>query len=189
MEALSYGILLLGLIFDIILILLVIVSVLLIYSLLQITIEHKTFESGIMRLVGLTKAGYLQSIFLQSTLFVLPSIVCAFLASPVALHYLFKKLGVPVVNNYFDLPIPAMRACVIGLFLGLCIPAISSIVPILNALSRSLSDSLNVQRSKTKGEVITVSDSKTNVLPYLLFGFLCILYGVSIFFLLPYSLL
>ena len=43
MQILSYGILLLGLIFDIILILLIIVSVLLIYSLLMITVEHKTF--------------------------------------------------------------------------------------------------------------------------------------------------
>jgi len=34
-----------------------------------------------------------------------------------------------------------------------------------------------------------VDDGKTNVLPYLLFGFITVLYGVSIFFLLPYSLL
>ncbi len=34
-----------------------------------------------------------------------------------------------------------------------------------------------------------MDDGKTNVLPYLLFGFITVLYGVSIFFLLPYSLL
>lgn len=129
MQILSYGILLLGLIFDIILILLIIVSVLLIYSLLMITVEHKTFESGIMRLIGLTKAGYVQSILLQSTLFVLPSIVCAFFASPAALYFLFKKLDVPA-NTTFLLPIPALEACLIGLFLGICIPAVSSIIPI-----------------------------------------------------------
>jgi len=48
---------------------------------------------------------------------------------------------------------------------------------------------LDVERSKTQGEVITLNDSKTKVLPYLLFGLICILYGVSIYFLLPYSLL
>jgi len=48
---------------------------------------------------------------------------------------------------------------------------------------------LNVERSKTQGEVITVNDGKTKELPYLLFGLICILYGVSIYFLLPYSLL
>jgi hypothetical protein len=34
-----------------------------------------------------------------------------------------------------------------------------------------------------------VDDGKTNVLPYLLFGFITVIYGVSIFFFLPYSLL
>lgn len=34
-----------------------------------------------------------------------------------------------------------------------------------------------------------MDDGKTNVLPYLLFGFITVLYGVSIYFLLPYSLL
>ena len=52
----------LGLIFDIIIILFVIVSILLIYSLLMITIETKTFESGIMRLVGLSSNGYVSMI-------------------------------------------------------------------------------------------------------------------------------
>jgi len=88
-----------------------------------------------MRLVGLAKAGYLQSIFLQSSLFVIPSIVCAFLASPAVLYFLFNRLGVPVtegvkVTSTFDLPIPAVKACFIGLLLGICIPAVSSIVPI-----------------------------------------------------------
>jgi ABC-type antimicrobial peptide transport system permease subunit len=89
MQILSYAILLLGLIFDIVLILLVIVSILLVYSLLMITVEHKTFESGIMRLIGLSKSGYVASIFMQASLFVVPSIVCAFLASVPALYYLY----------------------------------------------------------------------------------------------------
>lgn len=92
MQILSFAILLLGLIFDIILILLVIVSILLIYSLLMITVEHKTFDSGIMRLVGLTKAGYVASILMQAALFVLPSIVCAFLNSVPALYLIYKTL-------------------------------------------------------------------------------------------------
>jgi ABC-type antimicrobial peptide transport system permease subunit len=95
----------------------------------MITVEHKTFESGIMRLIGLTKAGYVSSIFMQASLFVLPSIVCAFLASAPALYYLFKKLISSEIST-FILPIPSLEACLIGLFLGLCIPAISSIVPI-----------------------------------------------------------
>ena len=47
----------LGLIFDIIILLFVILSVLLIYSLLMISVETKTFEIGVMRMVGLSKGG------------------------------------------------------------------------------------------------------------------------------------
>ena len=129
MELLSYAILLLGTIFDVVIILLVIVSVLLIYSLLMINIEEKTFESGIMRLVGLTKAGYISSIFLQATLFVLPSIVCAFAASVPALYYLYKYMLNTQISASL-LPIPTLEAMIIGLFLGICIPAVSSIIPI-----------------------------------------------------------
>ena len=49
------SILFIGLIFDILLIMFVVVAVLLIYSLLMISVETKTHEIGIMRLVGLSK--------------------------------------------------------------------------------------------------------------------------------------
>lgn len=47
--------LLLGLLFGIIIILFVVISILLIYSLLMISVETKTFETGILRLLGLSK--------------------------------------------------------------------------------------------------------------------------------------
>lgn len=47
----------LGLIFDLIVMLLVIISILLIYSLLLINIETKSFEIGVQRMVGLSKSG------------------------------------------------------------------------------------------------------------------------------------
>lgn len=57
MQVLSNAILILGLIFDIIILLFIILSVLLIYSLLMISVETKTFEFGVMRMVGLSKSG------------------------------------------------------------------------------------------------------------------------------------
>ena len=47
----------LGLIFDIIIVLFIVLSVLLIYSLLLISVESKTFEFGVMRMTGLSKSG------------------------------------------------------------------------------------------------------------------------------------
>lgn len=57
MKDLSTGVLFLGLIFDIIILLFVIISILLIYSLLMISVESKSFEIGVMRMIGLSKSG------------------------------------------------------------------------------------------------------------------------------------
>jgi ABC-type antimicrobial peptide transport system permease subunit len=57
MKDLSTGVLFLGLIFDIIILLFVIISILLIYSLLMISVESKAHEIGVMRMVGLSKSG------------------------------------------------------------------------------------------------------------------------------------
>ena len=53
----SFGVLFIGLLFDLIVALLITISVLLIYSLLMITVETRTFEIGVMRMVGLSKLG------------------------------------------------------------------------------------------------------------------------------------
>ena len=63
MQLYSPAIMTIGLIFDIMLIMFIMISVLLIYSLLMITIETKTFDIGVMRLVGLSKHGFIAMIF------------------------------------------------------------------------------------------------------------------------------
>jgi len=57
MEHYSAAVLFMGLIFDIIILLFVIIAVLLIHSLLMISVETKTFEIGVMRIIGLSKSG------------------------------------------------------------------------------------------------------------------------------------
>ena len=55
-------ILYIGLVANLVVILFVIIAVLLIYSLLMISIEKKTFEFGVMRLTGLSKNGLISLI-------------------------------------------------------------------------------------------------------------------------------
>ena len=98
MQVYQYQVMFIGLIFDVIVILFVIVAILLIYSLLLISVETKTFEIGIMRMVGLSKKNFVGMIFTQSFLFVLPSVICGFaLYVPVMMlvfNYLFTdELG------------------------------------------------------------------------------------------------
>ena len=59
MESYSFAVLFIGLIFDILLLIFIAVSCLLIYSLLLISVETKAFETGVMRMVGLTKRGFI----------------------------------------------------------------------------------------------------------------------------------
>ena len=63
MQLTSYATLMIGLVFDIMLILFVAISVLLIYSLLMINIETMTFDIGVMRLLGLSGGGFVVMIF------------------------------------------------------------------------------------------------------------------------------
>jgi ABC-type antimicrobial peptide transport system permease subunit len=81
-----------GLIFDIIILLFVIIAILLIYSLLMISVETKTFEIGVIRMVGLSKSGIVWMIFLQGLMFVLPAIVLGFLMCFPLLKLVYKFL-------------------------------------------------------------------------------------------------
>ena len=59
----------------------VVISILLIYSLLMISVETKTFENGVLRLVGATKLNCIIMILFQSFLFVLPSVIFGYILS------------------------------------------------------------------------------------------------------------
>lgn len=74
--------------------------------------------------------------------------------------------------------------------LGLFIPLFSAIVPIQKALSFNLADSLGARKNQTKGSVVEISEKgKQNTVPYLIFGLISVLAGISIFYLLPLAIL
>ena len=81
-----------GLIFDIIILLFVIIAVLLIYSLLMISVETKTLEMGIIRMVGLSKLGITSMVLLQGLMFVIPAIIFGFILASPALKLIYSYL-------------------------------------------------------------------------------------------------
>ena len=128
----EHSLLVLGLVFNIIMILFVIISILLIFSLLMNSVEQKSFENGIMRLVGLSKCEYLAMILTQAFMFVLPSIIAGYLVSIPLLwygftHFLNIKAGQTSI-------VPDGSATAQAIFLGFFIPLVSSIIPIQKAL-------------------------------------------------------
>ena len=86
--------------------------------------------------------------------------------------------------------LPDWYSSTMALIIGIFIPLLSSIIPIKRALSANLNDALNVQRSKNSGLVISfVNNERKNVIPHVIFGTLAVLFGTSIYFFLPLSLL
>ena len=78
MENLNIVILLVNLVFDIVIFMFILISVVLIYSLLMSGVETKTMESGIMRITGLSKRGLILMVITQAIMFVAPSVILAF---------------------------------------------------------------------------------------------------------------
>jgi len=132
----------LGLIFNILLLIFVVVSCLLIYSLLLISVETKTFEIGVMRLTGLTKGGFIGMIMTQAAMFVLPSVILGFLLALPCIYGIYKILFSDDLG-FMPSVAPDGYATIQALIIGIIIPMLSSIIPIKRALSKNLTDSLN----------------------------------------------
>lgn len=142
MQTYSIAVMFIGLIFDVLLLIFIVVACLLIYSLLQISVETKTFEIGVMRLVGLTKAGFIGMIMTQAALFVFPAVVLGFLLALPSIWLVYSFLFSDDLG-FSPSIMPGWSATIQALLIGFLIPVISSIIPIRRALSKNLTDALN----------------------------------------------
>ena len=189
MQTYSFSVMFIGLIFNILLLIFVVVACLLIYSLLLISVETKTFEIGVMRLIGLSKFGFVGMIFTQSAMFVIPSVIMGFVLSLPSIYFVYSMLFTEDLGFRPSI-LPSGYATLQALLIGIFIPLFSSIIPIKRAMSKNLTESLNVQRAKTSGVLITFTDNATkNLVPYILFGSIAVLFGASIYLFLPLGLL
>ena len=73
---------------------------------------------------------------------------------------------------------------------GIFIPLLSAIIPVMRVLGQNLNDALNYERNRVKSIYIEIlNKNKTNVVPQLLFGIISVGYGFAIYYLLPLSML
>lgn len=106
-----------------------------------------------------------------------------------SLYFIFEFVLASSLGITF-IPVPSWTAVLWALAIGAFIPIISSIIPLKVVLSKNLNDALDYSHSKTKANYVKIL--KTNEfdrMPYLVFGALSIIYGVSIYYLMPYALL
>ena len=74
--------------------------------------------------------------------------------------------------------------------MGLIIPALAAIVPIIEALNKTLIDSLTHNRTQTSGTSVTITDAKSlNQAPLITFGVVTVGYGAMLYYVFPLSIL
>ena len=139
-------------------------------------------------MMGLHKKGIIALIICQSFLYVIPAINLAFITSLVILN----QASIFFENQYkvkID-RIPSLDSSLQSLCIGTFIPLISSILPIRTAFKRSLTDALDIQRSKTQAMYVNIlQKNKKDISGLILFGVISISFGFAVYYLLPLSLL
>jgi ABC-type antimicrobial peptide transport system permease subunit len=180
----------LGLIISIIVTILTILSIILIYSLLMISVESKQFEMGVLRMIGMTRSGLVQLILLQAFIYAVPAWVVGMLLGQVSYvgvsYILSRTLQLEELSRWVTLSAVAIATAV-----GIIVPVVSSILPIMTALGQNLTDSLDTNRSKTKAVKYSIdraSEGDISAVPIVLGMALAIL-GFGVYYFFPLSLL
>ena len=122
-------------------------------------------------------------------MFVIPSVICGFVFSIPCImgvwHLLYSEQS-GIKPSIF----PGLFASLQALALGVFIPTLSSIIPVKRAIQKPLIDSLNTQRSKNSGVLVTITNNESkNTVPYLLFGTVTVCFGISIYYVMPLALI
>jgi ABC-type antimicrobial peptide transport system permease subunit len=179
----------LALILDILVFILSVLSIVLIYSLLMINVESRTFEIAIRRMLGSTRRDVIVLLGAQALSYSVPALV---IGMPVAaagttnfVNLLSSRLaGIPLQGGL------TAGGVLYGLLLGLLIPIVASIGPIKTALEKRLVEALDTKRS-VPGVKFTISRNMEGKVyrPFLVVGFCLTLFGFIVYYFLPLSLL
>lgn len=173
----------LGQIFGLLVFILASISTLLIYSLLMNSTESKVFDSGVMRMLGLNKRGFVCMVFTQAIAFVIPSILIGYVCACPTIYLIEKNVFNMAKENLVFFP--SAVATLLAVTIGAIIPLMSSLIPIRRALSVTLLESLNTARSTLSGTVIKIETKAGKAASYVLFGSLSVAIGLIIYICLP----
>ena len=132
-------------------------------------------------------------ILTQAVMFVLPAVTLGFIMSTALLKFIFEHFATSKDLDINFSCYPSQYAAIQALNIGVLIPLLSSIIPIIRILSGSLTEALNIDRAKTTGTIIIATGNakkqNNNILPYLLFGLSSVAFGLTVYYFLPLSLL
>ena len=149
----AYEILFIGLIFNVLLLMFIGVAILLIYSLLMISVETKTFEIGVMRMVGLSKRGFVAMLFIQAGCFVFPSVIAGFICSMPCIGIIYSIIFTAEMGFHPTI-FPGPSASLQALAIGFVIPILSAIPIVRHALKANLNDALSTTRKSKSNSLV-----------------------------------
>jgi hypothetical protein len=179
----------LSMILSLVVILLSSLSVFLIYSLLMVSVETKTFEMSIFRMVGLTRSGIMQYIVIEALSYSIPAWASGLILAQVTFYFVRD-----VLKDVFGMGLSTLvtpDSVALASLLGLLIPVVSAILPIRNALGQNLHDAHDQRRSKVKGVQVTINRSSqgTPSAARIFIGLFLTVYGFVMYYFLPLGLL
>jgi len=121
---------------------LMMLSILLIYSLMIQNVDEKTYEFGMLRALGLKLSHLFFIIAFQSMMYSIPGLflglIFCFIINSIISNYLYTFTQ--LVSSYQIV----LSSVILAFTIGLVMPVISNIMPIKRALSRTLKDSLDL---------------------------------------------
>lgn len=178
----------LNLIFSMVVILLCALSCFLICSLLMVSVETKTFELGIFRMIGMSKWGVMSLLAIQALSYSLPAWVIGLVTAQGLWVYLRKLLA---ASMGIDVGVMlAANAVVLATALGVLVPLLASIIPIRRALHGNLHDALDTRRAASKAVIVTIERTHGGQLSsgLLIVGTLLTVFGFCVYYFLPMAL-
>ena len=180
----------LALMLNVLISILTVLSIILIYSLLMINVQKRTFEIAIRRMLGTRREHVIVLLGTQALSYSVPALLVGmpfghFLTS--SMMYTFsKQVGINIVGGL------TFRGIFYGLLLGALIPVIASIGPISLALKTKLINAMDAKRPKIEGVKFSIiygnQDGKLNF-SLIIVGFCLTLFGFIVYYFLPLALL
>ncbi|KAA6357926.1 MAG: putative DUF214 family protein, partial [Streblomastix strix] len=154
------------------------ISILLMYSLVMIFVDTRTFEVGILRMVGLDRLGVIGILIAQALLYSIPGwilgIILGFVGKYIVMYILEDSSSIPLQKLISALII------IISTLIAFGISYIASILPIRQALSQNLHDSIDVTHTKASAIMVTIEKAEALQKPWGLLMSSIILTGIGV---------
>jgi len=184
------------LILELILFILIILSVMLLYSLLTISVDTRTFELGILRMIGFSKRNLIKLLINESLSYSVPALVFGLLLSELSIFYLLRTFSHLI--GYQITPIISLNGWLRAIFVGLIIPLIAMVLPIKNALNTNLHDAIDNNKHGQALSMIQYKIKKSSSSPnscwsvsptVLIIGIVFVVFGGGVYYVFPLSLI